>query len=123
MLLALDLDEDFIDEEGVAIATMATLQSSSVYSSEFDAPQADRFTADCDTSFSEKVFDISVTQIEAVIEPDSVGYDIGWESVAFIGIHLPILSILGQLTCMVNSWEIFLAIPLEALPENVCIVG
>ena len=67
MLLALDLDEDFIDEEGVAIATMATLQSSSVYSSEFDATQGDRFTADCDTSLSQKVFDIPMAEIESIV--------------------------------------------------------
>jgi hypothetical protein len=41
MLLAVDLHEDFIDVEGVAISTVLSLQSSGVDSSEFDAPEAD----------------------------------------------------------------------------------
>jgi hypothetical protein len=32
-----------------------------------------------------------VTEIEAIAEPDCVGDDVGWESVAPVGIHSPIL--------------------------------
>jgi hypothetical protein len=44
MLLAVDLlvrhpGEDFIDEEGITVSAMLSLQSSSVYSSKFDAPE------------------------------------------------------------------------------------
>jgi hypothetical protein len=35
--------------------------------------------------------------IEAVVEPDLVGNDLRWESVALIGIHLPILPKSGNL--------------------------
>ena len=52
MLLAIDLDEDLINVESIAIATMIFLQSSGVQSSKFDAPQTDCFTADNDASFS-----------------------------------------------------------------------
>jgi len=45
MLLNVDFDEYFIDEEGIAAVSMLSLQCSSVYSSEFDtepAPLAER---------------------------------------------------------------------------------
>ncbi len=41
MLLTVDLYEDFVEEKGVAVASVFTLQSSCVYSSELDAPEAD----------------------------------------------------------------------------------
>jgi hypothetical protein len=41
----------------------------------------------------EQIFDVSVDQVEATIEPDSVGDDIGRESVALICVHLANLSI------------------------------
>jgi hypothetical protein len=37
-----------------------------------------------------------VAQIEAVVESDCIGNDIWRESVTFIGIHPPILSILAS---------------------------
>jgi hypothetical protein len=41
MLLAIDLYEDFIDVERVAIALMLSFQPTSINSSEFDAPKSD----------------------------------------------------------------------------------
>jgi hypothetical protein len=41
MLLAVDLDEDFIDVERVTIASVFSLQPTSINSSEFDTPEAD----------------------------------------------------------------------------------
>ena len=70
--------EDLIDEEGVAVASVLSLQSSSVYSHEFYTPQANRLAADGDAPFSKKVFYITVAQIEAVVKPDRVRNDIGW---------------------------------------------
>ena len=84
--------EDFIEIECVTKATMLSLQSAGIKCSEFDAPEADRFSADSDASFSQKIFEIAVTQIEPVVEPDGVADDIGWESVSFISAHSPILS-------------------------------
>ena len=46
-----------------------------------------------DASFSQEIFNIAVTEVEAIVEPDSVGDDIWRESVAFVGIHAPILAI------------------------------
>ena len=41
MLLTIDLHKDFIDVEGIAIASMLSLQSSGVDGAKFDAPKAD----------------------------------------------------------------------------------
>ena len=72
---------------------MLLFQAASIDCSEFDAPQTDGFTADGDASFSQQVFDVAVTQIEAIVEPNSVRNDIGRESVAFICIHPSIIRI------------------------------
>ena len=66
---------------------MISLQPLSVYSSKFYTPQANRFTADGDASLSEQILDISMAEIESVVEPNGVGNDIGWESVALVGIQ------------------------------------
>jgi hypothetical protein len=60
MLLTLDLNgpaprargngENLVDEEGATVTSVFTFQPSSAYSSEFDAPQTDCFSADCDTA-------------------------------------------------------------------------
>jgi hypothetical protein len=47
-------------------------------SAKLDAPETNCLPCDDDASLSEEVFDISVTEIEAVIEPDSIRNDIGW---------------------------------------------
>ena len=44
-------------------------------------------------SLSEKIFDISMAQVEAVVDPDGIGNDIGREAMALISIHRAILSI------------------------------
>ena len=49
-----------------------------------------------DAVFSEKVFDISVAEIESVVEPDGIGNDIWREAVAFVCVHRPIVSIMAR---------------------------
>ena len=48
---------------------------------------------DCDPSLGEEIFDISQTQAETVIQPDSMADDLGWKAVAAVaessGLHLP----------------------------------
>ena len=51
--------------------------------------------ANGNTSFSEKVFDISMAEIESIVLPYCVGYDVRRESVSFICIEIPILTILN----------------------------
>ena len=83
--------EDFINVEGITIAGMPPLQLPSVQRAKFDTPKAYSFTADGYPAFSEQIFDVTVTQVEAIVEPDGIGNDIWRESAAFVGIHPPIL--------------------------------
>jgi hypothetical protein len=53
--------EHFIDIESVAITTVLLLQSSGVYSPEFDASYADRFFGYSDASLCQENLDIAVT--------------------------------------------------------------
>lgn len=94
MLLAVDLHEDFVYVVSVSVASMCPLQYSGVNCFEFYAPKTYRFTANSDASFSENILDVSVTQIESVVEPDSIGNDIGWKSVMVVSTHPPALTVL-----------------------------
>ena len=85
MLLAVDLDEYFIDVEGITVALVLSLQSSSVYRSEFDTPQPDGFIADSDASFCQEIFDITVAEIESIVEPNCVADDVWGRLGAEIG--------------------------------------
>ncbi len=92
MLLAIDSDKDFIDIEVVAIALVPSFQSACINGTELNAPQADAFSADSDASFSQEILDIAVAQVEAIVQPNSVGDDAWRESVAFVCVHPPILA-------------------------------
>jgi hypothetical protein len=78
MLFAIYLYKDLIDVERVAIALMLSFQPTSINSSEFDTPETDCFSADDDASFCEEIFNIAMTEVEAIITPDGVGNDIWW---------------------------------------------
>jgi hypothetical protein len=95
MLLSVNLYEDLVDEKRVTVASVLSLQSACIDGSELDAPETDCFATNCDASFSEQVFDISMAEVESVVEPDGVRNDVGRESMAFICVHLPILTISG----------------------------
>jgi hypothetical protein len=69
MLLAVDFDEDLVDVEGITVSR------------------------DSDTPFGKQIFNVPMTEIEPIVEPDGVGDDIWGESVACICIHPPILAI------------------------------
>jgi hypothetical protein len=60
MLFTVDIHKDFIDLEGIAVATVFTLQSSRVNGSEFDAPQSDRFSTDGDATLRQQILNIPV---------------------------------------------------------------
>jgi hypothetical protein len=83
--------EDFVDEEGVAVTSVLALQSTCINGSELYAPEADCFSGYSDASLGQEIFNISVTQIEAIVEPDGIGNDVRWEPVTFICAHVPIL--------------------------------
>ena len=81
MLLAVYLHKDLIYEESIAIASVLAFQAACINGAELDTPETDCFSADGDASFSEEIFDIPMAEIEAVVQPDSVGNDIRRESV------------------------------------------
>jgi len=78
MLFAIDLHKDFIDVECITIAMVLALQTASIDGSEFYAPQANRFATDGDTSLGKEIFNVTMAQIESVVEPDGITNDIGW---------------------------------------------
>ena len=84
MLYAVNLHEYFINIEGIPIPLVPVLQTSSIPGTKFVTPQPDGFIADDDTSFSQKIFDIPMTEIESMIEPDGVLDDFRWKSVTFV---------------------------------------
>ena len=91
MLFTVDPHKDFVNVEGVAITLVLAFQSAGIDSAELDTPKTDRFAADGDTSLGKEIFNVTMAQIESVIEPDGVGYD-GWrKSIAFVSVHRPIL--------------------------------
>ena len=51
MLLTVDLNEDFIDIERVAVAFVFSFQSTGVYETKLDTPETNRLSADSDSSF------------------------------------------------------------------------
>ncbi|GEM_PF-1178854 len=81
MLLAVDLDENLVDEEGVAVAAMFSLQPLGIEGTKLDTPKTNRLTADDDASLGHEIFTISVARIESVVKPDCVGNDIWRKSV------------------------------------------
>lgn len=93
MLYSIDLYTDFINVEGVAVASVLAPQTAGINRSEFDTLESDRLSGYSDAAFGEEIFDITATQVEAIVEPDRVGNDVGKESVAFVRIHARILAI------------------------------
>jgi len=59
-------------------------------------PQADRFPADGYAALGEKILDISVAQIESVVQPDGIANDVRRESVALVSIHGSSLSVFAS---------------------------
>ena len=90
--------EYFIDVEGIAVASVLSLQAKGVDYAELDAPKADRFATDDDASLSQEILDISMAEVKAIVEPDSIGDDIWWKSVALVCVHSLILDQINELT-------------------------
>ena len=71
-------------EKCITESLMTTLQSPRVPRAKLIAPQPDRLVADPNTSLGHKILDVAAAQIEAMIEPDRVLNDFGWESMTFV---------------------------------------
>jgi hypothetical protein len=59
MLLPLNLDENFVDKESIAVTLVPTPKSIRVFRSEFDTPQPDRLVTDPNTTLGHKVLDVA----------------------------------------------------------------
>jgi hypothetical protein len=84
MLLTVDPDADLMDIEGIAIAPVPSLQAAGVDSAELDVPKAVRFATDGYAPFGQEIFDIAVTEIESIVQPDRIGNDIGRKSMTLV---------------------------------------
>ena len=84
MLLTVDLHEDFVNEEGIAVASVLTLQSPCVLGTELDAPQTNGLIADGDAALGQQILYISMTEIESEVEPHGVLNDLRRESVTSV---------------------------------------
>ena len=84
VLDAADLDEDFIDKERIPESLVSTLQTPGIFRPKLVAPQPNRFITDFNSTFSQKIFDIAVTEIESMVEPDGILNDRRWVSVTFV---------------------------------------
>lgn len=84
MLLALNLDENLINKVSIAVTLMFTFQSPGMVGTKFYAPQTNRLIAGFDTSLSEQTFDITIAEVESVVQPNCIADDIWRNSVAFV---------------------------------------
>jgi len=60
LLLAIDLHEDLIDVERIAVTTVPLLESTSVSSAKLNTPESDSSIADTNASFGEQILDITI---------------------------------------------------------------
>ena len=67
--LPLTLDEHFVREPGVALASSTATERSGTLEAELLAPPPNRLVGDDDGWFGEQIFDVTEIQIEAVIDP------------------------------------------------------
>jgi hypothetical protein len=91
VLFTLNFHEYFIYIESVTIALVISTKSLGEFGAELRAPKADGLIAHRNTTLGQQILNISMTQIESVVEPNSVANYRGRESMALIGDHLLIV--------------------------------
>ena len=94
MLHALDADEDLVHVPLVARSWPAASQAVGESSGELLAPAPHRFVGDDDATFSQDQLDITQTEAEHVVQPDSVADDLSRKpmTVMRVGLwhHVPV---------------------------------
>jgi hypothetical protein len=83
---AIDRQKDLIEVPLVARSGTSAAQLVGIRPPEHPAPIPHRLIRQNDTAFGHQLFDVSVTQAEAEIQPDTVADDLGWEPMALVGI-------------------------------------
>ena len=91
VLFALNFHEYFVYIESVTIALVISAQSLAEFGAELRAPKPDGLIAHRNTPLSQQILDISMTQIESVVEPNSVANYRRRESMAFVSDHSRII--------------------------------
>jgi hypothetical protein len=86
-------DEDLVNVESIAITSVLSFQSACINGAKLATPETDGFAGDSDASLGQKIFDITVTQIESIAEPYCVTDNVGRESVTFVYAHGPTIAI------------------------------
>ncbi len=86
-LFSSDFHEYLVDKQRVAETSVTALKSSSILGTKLDAPEADRFATNTNSPFGQEVFDVSMTEIEPVVEPDRVNDDLRRKPVSFVDVH------------------------------------
>ena len=94
MTLAVDGDEDFVEEPRIAWPSLAAAQGSSVGAPELETPLPDRLVTDDDATFGEEILGIPEAEAEPMVEPDGVSDDLARVAIASVRIgrlHLQII--------------------------------
>ncbi len=91
-----DADRHFVEMPFVARSRSATPQLQSKCGSELGAPAPYGLVTNLNAAFSNEFLDVVEAQVEAKVQPDSVGYDLGWATMSAVergrtGEHQPIL--------------------------------
>ena len=96
-----DRDEHFIQEPGVAKPTPAFRQLARIFWPKAVAPRSDRVIGNLDPTFRQEIFDVTVAEAEAVVQPNGVTANFRWKSMSMIvccsvfhGFSLPILGLI-----------------------------
>ena len=84
---AVDREEHFIRMPLIARSSTPAAQLISIGLPELPAPIAHRFVREQNAALGHELFDISIAQAEAEIEPDTVADDFGREPMALIWIR------------------------------------
>jgi hypothetical protein len=95
---AVDGEKHLIQMPLITTARAATTQLIGIPLTEFEALLSDCFVGQCNASLGHKLFDVTITEGETKIEPDTVTDDLGRKAIAFVVgsrdvcFHAPILS-------------------------------
>ena len=66
---------------------MSLFESTCVPSAKLDTPESDGFVANNNAPFGKEVFDITIAQVESIVEPHRVTDNVGRKSVTLVGFH------------------------------------
>lgn len=98
ILLAVDIGEDLVDEERIAVASIISLQAAGIFRAKFDAPQANRLVTYDYAILRQETLDIAVIQAETVAVPGRITDDSGRKSTALVKVH-PRIFPSGESSC------------------------